>query len=393
MSSSIFSSVAKNQVKNCFNIHDLRNLAKQRAHKMVFDYLDSGADDEITKKNAENAYHKTKFNYKVLSGVDTPINLTTKLGNYKLGIPFFNCPTAGNKMFHVDGETAVAKIAQKYKTIYSISSLCTTPLETITPLHSHPKVFQLYLWKDKALLRDVIQKAKESKYNILALTADFGFYGKRERDLRNGFTIPPSYSINQIIEAIKAPQWTTDYLMSPGYTYSCLNNNVSADSLANFVKNQLNPAFSWNDAEYIINEWGDTGPVALKGVVRPDDAKIACDIGFDIMWISNHGARQLEHSVNTYDVLPEIRKTIGDNKQIILDGGIMRGTDIVKAIASGADAVGIGKAYLYGLTAGGIHGVDRAYEILIDEVERACGLLGVQSIEQLKKEGKNLLTI
>ena len=248
MSSSIFSVIAKNQVKKCYNIKDLRKLAELRSHKMVFDYLDSGADDEITKMEAERAYHKTKFCYKVLSGVDAPIDLSTKLGDYKLGIPFFNCPTAGNKMFHIDGEKAVATIAEKYNTIYSLSSLCTTPLEEITPIHNGPKVFQLYLWKDKVLLRDVIQKAKESNFNILALTADFGFYGKRERDLRNGFTIPPSYSFNQIYEALKAPQWTTDYLLSPGYTYACLNKNVSADSLANFVKDQLNPAFSWKDA-------------------------------------------------------------------------------------------------------------------------------------------------
>lgn len=391
MSYSIFSSVAKRQLKQCFNINDLRTLAKQRSHKMVFDYLDSGADDELTKKASQDAYHKTKFAYKVLSGVDYPIDLTTKVGNYTLGLPFFNCPTAGNRMFHVDGEKAVAQVAEKYNTMYSISSLCTTPLEDIKSIHSGPKVFQLYLWKDKALLKDVIQKAKENDYNILALTADFGFYGKRERDLRNGFTIPPNYSIKQVVEALKAPQWTTDYLLSPGYNYACLNKNVPAESLAHFVTNQLNPAFSWKDAEYIINEWGDTGSVALKGVVRPEDAKIAAQLGFDIIWISNHGARQLEHSVNTYDVLPSIRESIGDNRQIILDGGIMRGTDIVKAIAKGADAVGIGKAYLYGLTAGGIHGVDKAYEILTDEVQRACGLLGIQSIEQLKKEGKNLL--
>lgn len=391
MSCSIFSSIAKRQVKNCFNIHDLRTLAQNRSHKMVFDYLDSGADDEITKKESQNAYHKTKFAYKVLSGVDSPINLSTKVGNYTLGIPFFNCPTAGNKMFHIDGEMAVATTAEKYNTMYSISSLCTTPLEEIKKIHTGPKVFQLYLWKDKALVRDVIQKAKENDYNILALTADFGFYGKRERDLRNGFTIPPNYSINQVVEAIKSPQWTFDYLMSPGYKYACLNNNVPADSLANFVSNQLNPAFTWKDAEYILNEWGNTGPVALKGVVRPDDAEIAAKLGFDIIWISNHGARQLEHSVNTYDVLPLIRERIGDKKNIILDGGIMRGTDIVKGLARGADAVGIGKAYLYGLTAGGIHGVDRVYEILVDEVQRACGLLGVQSIEQLKREGNTFL--
>jgi isopentenyl diphosphate isomerase/L-lactate dehydrogenase-like FMN-dependent dehydrogenase len=368
---------------------DIRKCAQQRAHKMVFDYIDSGADDELALQWANDAYNKKSFSYKVLSGVSPPIDLNNSVGNIKFGLPFFNCPTAGNRMFHSEGELAVAKTAEKFKTMYSISSLCTTKLDKIKQIHSGPKVFQLYVWKDRHLLKDVIQLAKENNYNILALTADFTWYGNRERDKKNGFTIPPSYSMNQVIEALKKPAWTLDYLMNPNYNYACLKKDAPAESLAHFVNSQICPEFNWKDAEWVLGEWNH-GPTALKGVVRTDDAKMAIETGFDIIWISNHGGRQLETSIAPFEALQKIKPHIG-NTPIILDGGVRRGIDIVKAISLGADAVGIGKPYLYGLAAGGQNGVERVYEILIDEIQRAMGLLGVSSIAELKKNGHLLV--
>lgn len=369
---------------------DIRKCAQQRAHKMVFDYIDSGADDEIALKWANDAYQKKSFSYKVLTGVTPPIDLKNSIAGIDFGLPFFNCPTAGNKMFHMDGELAVARVANKFDTIYSISSLTTTPLDMIKSVHSGPKVFQLYVWKDKQLLKDLIQLAKENEYNILALTADFTWYGNRERDRQNGFTIPPSYSFKQIFEAIKKPAWTFDYLTNPDYNYACLNNSMPATSLAKFVNSQISPEFTWKDAEWLLGEWTH-GPCALKGVVRPDDAEQAIKTGFDIIWVSNDGGRQLETSIAPFDALPYIKEKIGDTP-IILDGGIRRGVDIIKAIAMGADAVAIGKPYLYGLAAGGENGVNRVYELLIDEIQRGMGLLGISSISQLKKEGYKFIT-
>ncbi|GMI23822.1 hypothetical protein TrCOL_g8663 [Triparma columacea] len=376
-------------VDNAVNIADLRKIAKWRAHKMVFDYLDAGADDEISLRRGKDAYSELEMHYHVLSGLQPPLDLSTKIFGKDVNLPFFTCPTAGNRMFHTDGETAAAKAAEHHGTLYGLSSLATTSIPDIAKIHKGPKVFQLYVWKDRELVKDVLQKAKEGNFDALALTVDFTWYGNRERDIRNGFTIPPNYTPKQVWEAIKAPVWSWDFLSNPAYTYANINTEVPADSLAAFVNSQINPAFDWKDAEWLLGEWN--GPSAIKGVVRPDDAIKAKEIGFTTMWVSNHGARQLETSPATIDVLPSIRDAVGADTEIILDGGIQRGTDIAKALALGADAVGIGKPYLYGLTAGGEKGVKKAIEILKVELDRAMGLLGTGTVDELKKRGPGLI--
>ena len=270
-----------------------------------------------------------------------------------------------------------------------MSSLATTGITEIGQIHNGPKVFQLYVWKDRELVKEVISKAKEGGFGALALTVDFTWYGNRERDIRNDFSIPPKYSVAQMVEAIRKPAWTYDFLSHEPYTYACINTDVPADSLAAFVNSQLSPEFSWSDAEWLLGEWN--GPAAPKGVVRPDDAKRAVEIGFSTIWVSNHGARQLETSPATIDVLPSIRDAVGPDVEIILDGGVQRGTDIAKALALGADAVGVGKPYLWGLAAGGVDGVCKAYEILKVELDRAMGLLGTPTVADLKREGRSLI--
>ncbi|GMI58393.1 hypothetical protein ScalyP_jg2606 [Parmales sp. scaly parma] len=387
--SKILNAPYKHQLKNAVNIADLRMVAKSRAHKMVFDYLDAGADDEISLRRGKDAYSELEMHFHVLAGLSPPLDLSTKVFGKDVKLPFFGCPTAGNRMFHTEGELAAAKAAEHHGTLYGLSSLATTGIDTIGSAFKGPKVFQLYVWKDRELLRDVLQKAKEGGFDALALTVDFTWYGNRERDIRNGFTVPPSYTPKQVWEAIKAPAWTWDFLSNEPYTYACINAEVPADSLASFVNSQINPAFNWQDAEWLIGEWG--GPTAIKGVCRPDDAKKAVETGFSTMWVSNHGARQLETSPATIDVLPSIREAVGPDVEIIMDGGVQRGTDIAKALALGADSVGVGKPYLYGLTAGGSEGVIKAYEILRVELDRAMGLLGVGTVDELKKRGPSLI--
>mmetsp|Transcript_17803 Transcript_17803/g.40432 ORF Transcript_17803/g.40432 Transcript_17803/m.40432 type:complete len:382 (-) Transcript_17803:367-1512(-) len=356
---------------------------------MVFDYLDAGADDEISLRRGKDAYSQLEMHYHCLAGLQPPLDLSTKIFGHDVKLPFFTCPTAGNRMFHTHGEAAVARAAQRHGTLYGLSSLATTGITDIVNYHTGPKVFQLYVWKDRELVKEVLDKAKEGGFNALALTADFTWYGNRERDIRNGFTIPPNYSVKQMIEAIRKPAWTYDFLSADPYTYACIKDDVPADSLASFVNSQINPAFDWKDAEWLLGEWG--GPAALKGVVRVDDAKKAVETGFSTMWVSNHGARQLETSPATIDVLPSIREAVGPDVEIIMDGGVQRGTDICKALALGADAVGIGKPFLWGLAAGGEEGVYKAIEILRVELDRAMGLLGTGTVDELKKRGPGLI--
>ena len=356
---------------------------------MVFDYLDAGADDEISLRRGKDAYSQLEMHYKVLAGIKPPLDLSTKIFGMDVKLPFFGCPTAGNRMFHWEGETAAARASETHGTLYGLSSLATTGIKEIGDLHNGPKVFQLYVWKDRELVKEVIAKAKEGGFGALALTVDFTWYGNRERDIRNDFSVPPKYSVAQIVEAIRKPAWTYDFLSHDAYTYACINSEVPADSLAAFVNSQLSPEFGWSDAEWLLGEWN--GPAAIKGVVRPEDAVTAVETGFSTIWVSNHGARQLETSPATIDVLPSIREAVGPDTEIIMDGGVQRGTDIAKAIALGADSVGVGKPYLWGLAAGGYDGVDKAYNILKVELDRAMGLLGTATVADLKREGPKLI--
>jgi isopentenyl diphosphate isomerase/L-lactate dehydrogenase-like FMN-dependent dehydrogenase len=360
---------------------------------MCFGYLDSGSDDEVTLRRNHDAYTELEMHYNVLRGLKSPLDMSTTVFGKDVQIPFFACPTAGNRMFHHLGEKAVASAAKHHGSLYGLSTLCTTGIDeigTILP-KAHPKVFQLYVWKDRELVRDMLAQAREGGFEALALTVDFTWYGNRERDTRNEFTIPPSFSLAQVVGAVQAPAWTWDFITNDTYSYALLNKNVPAESLAKFVNEQISPEFTWKDAEWLCSEWQGTGPVAIKGIVRPDDAVRAIDHGFSTIWVSNHGGRQLNTSPAPIDVLPSIREAVGPDVEVILDGGVQRGTDICKALALGADSVGVGKPYLYGLGAGGTEGVIKALEILRVELERAMGLLGVATVAELQEKGPDLI--
>jgi len=379
------------RLRKSVNIADLRACAEARMHKMCFGYLDSGADDEVTIRRCKDAYSQIELHFKVLTGLQSPLDLSTTVFGSKVDIPFFACPTAGQRMFHTEGEAAVAATSSRNNSVYCLSTLGTTSIPDVSKLlpPDHPKLLQLYVWRDRALLGDMLAQAKEAGFQSIALTVDFSWYGNRERDIRNGFTIPPNYSLNQMWEAAKRPAWTWDFLANEEYRYALLNKHVAADSLSNFVASQLYPAFNWDDAAWLCSQWD--GPKALKGVCRPEDAVRALEAGFTSIWVSNHGGRQLDGSPATIDVLPSIREAVGPSVEIILDGGIQRGTDIAKAIAFGADACGVGKPYLYGLGAGGTEGVMKTFSILRTELDRAMGLLGVATVKELKEKGHELV--
>ncbi|MEO1407988.1 MAG: alpha-hydroxy acid oxidase [Pseudomonadota bacterium] len=370
----------RQRLQNCLNIADLRIAAQRRAHKMVFDYIDGGSDDEVTLRNNSDAFNQTDLMFRVLRGVDLVDTSTTLLGE-KLDVPFICSPAAGNRLFHTEGERAVARAASEFGTIYSLSTLSSISLEEIAKMTTGMKWFQLYVWKDRVLVKEMIDRAKAEGYKALILTVDFPITGNRERDPRNGFTIPPSYGLKQALAALRAPFWTRDFLFGSKIKYANLSTETPAISLNAFVAEQLHAGFNWQDAEWLLGEWN--GPSIIKGVVRPDDARRAVELGFNAVSVSNHGGRQLDHSPAPLTVLPKILDAIGGDAETILDGGVRRGTDVLKALAYGAKAVSFARPYLYGLAAGGYLGVERSLQIMKDEVERDMALLGVASLDEI----------
>jgi L-lactate dehydrogenase (cytochrome) len=370
------------------NVADLRDCAKARAHKMVFDYIDGGADDEITLNRSRSAYSELEMHFNVLSGHGS-VDMKTSLFGSDMGLPFFCAPTAGQRMFHRDGEAAAATVCAENDMLFCLSALGTTGLDEVAAIHGGPKLLQLYLWKDRAVVRDVLQRAKEAGFTTLALTADTSWFGNRERDPRNGFTVPPNYSAQQVLAAIARPAWSLDYVCQEPVRFAVAGSDAPADSLTAYFNSMMSKDYSWRDAEWLLGEWN--GQTALKGVCRPEDATRAVEMGFDAVWISNHGGRQLETSPPTVELIPAVRAAIGPDVPLVVDGGITRGTHIAKALCLGATAVGVGRAYLYGLAAAGTPGVRKAVDILKRELEVALGLLGVASVDEARRRGPELV--
>ena len=368
------------RLADCLNVEDYRRAAKRRAHKMVFDYIDGGSDDEVTRFENHTAFNDYRLTHRVLSGVDKPDMSTTIMGQ-NIDVPFILSPAAGNRLFHTDGEIGPAKAADAVGTVYSLSTLSSRSIEDIGELTEGPKWFQLYVWKDRVLVKEMLARAKAAGYTALILTVDFPITGNRERDPRNGFTIPPKLGPKQIWHAINAPLWSLDYVTKPSVKYANLAADTSAVSLNEFVAQQLSADFSWEDAEWLLGEWN--GPAVIKGVARPDDAKRAVKTGFNAISLSNHGGRQLDSSPAPVHCVQEVRQAIGGDAEIIVDGGIRRGTDILKALALGADAVSFARPYLYGLAAFGTKGAVQAVRQIRDAVERDMILAGVGKLSEL----------
>ena len=376
------------RLSDCHNIDDFRKLAKARLPWPVFDYIDGAADDEVTKGRNSSAFDDVDLVPDVLAGVATIDTACTVMGRTG-ALPLILSPTALQRAFHRDGERAVALAAQKFGVWFGISSLATCSIEEIAALTDGPKLFQLYVHKDRGLNASLIERCRESGFDALALTVDTIVSGKRERCLRSGFTTPPRFTPSALWSYATRPRWTLDYLFGPKFRLPNLDGYVregtgEAVSIQDYFNTMLDTALDWDTAARIRQDWG--GTFALKGVMSAGDARRAVEIGADTIWISNHGGRQLDGSRAPFDQLEEIVDAVGGEIEIVLDGGVRRGTHVLKSLCGGATAASGGRLYLYALAAAGQAGVERALAILKDEIERGMRLMGVTRVEQLTQD-------
>lgn len=373
------------RLTDCHNIDDFRRLAKQRLPWPVFDYIDGAADDELTKARNTAAYARADLVPDVLAGVDTIDTSCTILGRTS-ALPLILSPTALQRVFHWQGERAVARAAAKFGLWFGISSLATVSIEEIGAMGDNPKMFQFYYHKDRGLNRSMIERCQAAKFDAIALTVDTIVAGKRERCARSGFTSPPRFTARNLLGYAMKPRWGLDYLLREKFALPNLDTHVKegtgeAVSIAGYFNTMLDQSMDWKMAEQLRADWG--GKFALKGVMSVADARRAVEIGADAILISNHGGRQLDGSRSPFDQLPEIVDAVGGQIEIICDGGVRRGTHALKALCAGATAASGGRLYLYALAAAGQDGVERALAILQDEIERGMKLMGVTRVDQL----------
>ena len=375
-------------LRNCHNFQDFRDLARRRLPGPIFHYIDGAADDEQTYRRNTEAYSRYDLVPNVLQGVET-IDMSVEVMGQKLAMPLYCAPTALQRLFHHDGERAVALAAQKYGTMFGVSSLGTVSVEEVASLVTIPKMFQFYFHKDRGLNSALLERAKAAKFEIMALTVDTITGGNRERDLRTGFTSPPRLTPSSLLSFAAHPRWTWNYLTHESFDLPHLSSHVQAgtklaSSIGSYFSSMLDQSMSWKDAESLCSQWG--GHFALKGVMSVADAKRAVDIGCTGIMVSNHGGRQLDGSRSPFDQLAEIVDAVGDKIDVICEGGIQRGSHVLKALALGAKACSGGRLYLYALAAAGQAGVERALGQLRTEIERDMKLMGVTSVDQLSRE-------
>ncbi len=374
-------------LKKCHSIADLRSLAQRRLPKVMFDYIDGAAEDEVTLARNSSGFGRWQFMPRALVDA-SKIDLSTRVQGADIALPFLLSPTGGSRLFHHQGELAVAAAAAAAGTIYSLSSMSTHDIETVAAHTRGDKWFQIYVWKDRTVVREFIQRCKASGYKALCLTVDVATPGKRERDLRNGFTLPPRFTAASLFDMALHPAWWWHALTGPRITLANVIGKAgiglnSATSLGQYANSQLDSSVTWDDMAWMIREWG--GPFLIKGILSTEDAKRAVELGCTGVILSNHGGRQLDHSAAPIDVLPDIVAAVGGLTEIIVDGGIRRGSDVVKALALGATSCMIGRAYLYGLAAGGEKGVKHALNLLQDEIKRTLILLGCPDVKNLNR--------
>ena len=374
-------------LEDCHNFADFRKLAQKKLPSPIFHYIDGAADDEVTCARNTSAFNDVDLVPNVLRGVEN-VDLSTTIFGKKLDLPFYLSPTALQRLFHHDGERAVGKAANKYNTMFGVSALATVSVEEISSLVDTPKMFQFYFHKDRGLNDSCLERAKAANFDVMALTVDTITGGNRERDLRTGFTSPPKLTLSSLLSFAAKPMWGINYLTKGKFELPHLQDFVKEgtstnSSIGNYFSTMLDQSMNWKDAENLCSKWG--GHFALKGIMSVEDAKRAVDIGCTGIMVSNHGGRQLDGSRSPFDQLAEIVDAVGDKLDVICEGGIQRGTHMLKALSLGAKACAGGRLYLYALAAAGQAGVERALEKYKSELVRDMKLMGCTKISDLNR--------
>ncbi len=368
------------------NIDDLRRAARRRLPRALFDYIDGGAEDERTMRANQADFARYSFRPRVLVDVSQRDQSTTVLGQ-RIASPLILSPTGFTGLFWPHGEAVAARAAGRKDVIFTASTMSICPMEEIARAATGPLWFQLYVWRDREVVQSLIERAQAAGFRVLVVTVDTPVLGQRERDVRSGLVLPPRITVRNVLDTMRRFSWLRGVLTNPRPTFGNFvgTAGVSHDavSLASFTTQQFSPAVSWREVDWYRSIW--QGPIALKGVLSPEDARLAIEHGIEAIIVSNHGGRQLDGAPSAVEVLPEIVDAVDSRAEVILDGGVRRGSDVVKAIALGARVCMIGKAFNYGVAAAGQRGVEKAIDILQTEIDRTLALIGRRTLADLDR--------
>jgi len=374
------------RLKRAASVDDLRAIAKRRLPHGVFDYIDGGAEDERSLANNSSAFGRYQFRPRILRDV-SDIDTSTTLFGRPTTMPIVLAPTGFTRIAHSQGELAVARAAERAGIPCSLSTMGTRSIEEMrdaAPNGDH--WFQVYTWRDRGLVKELVDRAAAARYSAIWLTVDTAMLGRRERDVRRGMTLPPKIGPSTLVDGALHPSWTLDFLRNDPITFANVvglsdEDGSTAVNLAEHMARQFDPALSWDDVDWLRSIWD--GPIVLKGIQTVADAQQAASVGVDGIGLSNHGGRQLDDAPAPIDLVEPVRQRVGERPTIICDGGVRRGSDVVKALALGADAISMGRPYLYALGAGGERGVDHVLDFFRDGIVRTMALNGVRSLGEI----------
>ena len=382
---------AEQRLTRCADVADLRRMARRRLPRGVFDYIDGGAEAEVTLGRNVDAFSAIELRPRVLRDMGKVDPSTVVLGR-PVPLPVVLAPTGFTRIVTPDGELDVARAAARAGLPYTLSTLSTRSIEEVASVSDGPKWFQVYVWRDRGLVADLLSRAAAAHYEAIVITVDTAVLGRRERDVRRGFSLPPKVGIDTLLDGLRHPAWTAGLLRNDPIVFANIAGR-SADgrdpvSLSDYVTSQFDPSLSWRDIEWFRQHWN--GPILVKGIQTVDDAVIAADVGVDGVVLSNHGGRQLDGAPPPVELVDPVAQAVGDRTEIICDGGVRRGSDIVKAVALGARACMVGRAYLYGLAAAGERGVDHVLGMLDAGVRRTMALCGVARLDEVDRDVVNI---